>query len=245
MACGGALCGYTPSPPSTTCGHLTHPTPPLDTDAFRSLYPGGAIPCTGDILAPLQPLWAAAGLESSPPSPPTRAGGGGGGGGGGGHHPTLLAASLRCRSSLEAGFHLFTASGPLAGEPVWGCAFIIEEAILRRSNDDMAISPVSSVAGAGAGAGSALLLSQGALMASARDAYRCAFASGAPRLVEALFSCELHCSGGLGGGGEAMGKCYGVLSKRRGACAEGGSFVSQPRLCWITLFSLLRRACLE
>jgi len=33
--------------------------------------------------------------------------------------------------------------------------------------------------------------------------------------VEAVYECELRCSGGLGGGGEALGKCYGVLSKRR------------------------------
>lgn len=40
-------------------------------------------------------------------------------------------------------------------------------------------------------------------------------ASGTLRLVEAMYECELRCSGGLGGGGEALGKCYGVLSKRR------------------------------
>lgn len=53
-------------------------------------------------------------------------------------------------------------------------------------------------------------------MAASRDACRVAFSSGSARLVEALLRCELHCSGGKGGGGEAMGKCYAVLAKRRG-----------------------------
>jgi ribosome assembly protein 1 len=39
-----------------------------------------------------------------------------------------------------------------------------------------------------------------------------------PRLVEALFACQLTCAAGRGGGssGEQLGRLYAVLSKRRG-----------------------------
>lgn len=50
-----------------------------------------------------------------------------------------------------------------------------------------------------------------------RDACRVAFLAGSPRLVEAVYKCELQCSSGRGGGasGEQLGKLYGVLGRRR------------------------------
>lgn len=61
----------------------------------------------------------------------------------------------------------------------------------------------------------AVTISSGQLISVMRDACRTAFQAGEARLVEAYFKCELQCSGGRGGGGEQLGKCYGVLAKRR------------------------------
>jgi translation elongation factor EF-G len=105
-----------------------------------------------------------------------------------------LAAALR--SALTAGFSLAMGTGPLAGEPVRGVGVIVEEVHVRE-------------------AGGAHF-SSGAFLQVVKEGVGAALGAGTLRLVEPFFSCELRCSGGRGGGGEALGKCYGVLSKRRG-----------------------------
>jgi ribosome assembly protein 1 len=98
------------------------------------------------------------------------------------------------RSAALAGFQLACAAGPLAGEPLWGVAFVVEELeVLEKSR----AVPV------------------GMAIVAARDALRLAFEVSSPRVAEALYSCQLTCSGGRGGGGEQLGRCFGVLSKRR------------------------------
>jgi ribosome assembly protein 1 len=99
-------------------------------------------------------------------------------------------------SAVAQGFQLVTASGPLCAEPLWGVAFIVERLAFKAMGDGLQIPPSAS----------------GQLIGLARDAMRVAVESSNPRLVEAMFRCELQCSGG----GGALGELYGVLSKRRG-----------------------------
>lgn len=80
-------------------------------------------------------------------------------------------------------------------------------------------TPTSSAApSAGLSASGGAVVPAGAVMAVTRDACRVAFQAGTQRLVEAVFKCELQCSGGRGGGGtgEQLGRLYGVLARRRG-----------------------------
>jgi ribosome assembly protein 1 len=104
--------------------------------------------------------------------------------------PPATASTLR--SSLREGFQLASAAGPICGEPVAGVAFVVE----------------------GLYAGAAPL-APGPLISAARDAFRVSLEASRTALMEPLFACELACSGGRGGGGEMLGKCFGVLSKRR------------------------------
>jgi len=70
----------------------------------------------------------------------------------------------------------------------------------------------------GAPAPPALSLSSGQAMSAVREACRVAVQAASPRLVEALYACQLTCSAGRGGGlssGEQLGKLYAVLSRRR------------------------------
>ena len=106
------------------------------------------------------------------------------------------AALLALRAALTYGFTMSMSSGPLAGEPMRGIGVILEEVALHGS-------PPRAP-------------SSGLVIQAARDAVATGLAAGSLRLVEAVYLCELRCSGGLGGGGEALGKCYGVLAKRRG-----------------------------
>lgn len=136
--------------------------------------------------------------------------------------PAALASAISTlRSALPQGFQLATSGGPLCGEPVWGLCYLIESIALHPPASSAVPSSAASVSSAGTGATEPSLLSipslsTGQLISVMRDACRIAFEAGSQRLVEAYYRCELQCSGGRGGGGEQLGKCYGVLSKRRG-----------------------------
>ena len=102
------------------------------------------------------------------------------------------AGATALRSAIVAGFQLASAAGPIASEPLWGVGFVVEEVALRDTGASL-----------------------GLVVGAARDGFRAAVEAAQPRLVEALYSAQLTCSGGRGGGGEQLGRCYGVLSKRR------------------------------
>jgi small GTP-binding protein len=103
--------------------------------------------------------------------------------------PRVTEVLRTLRSALVQGFGLAAGAGPLAGEPLWGVCISVEAFSLARP------TPPSS----------------GALMSLTRDAARTAVEAAAPRLVEAFYACEIACSGGRGGGGEALRKCNGLL----------------------------------
>jgi len=158
----------------------------------------------------LPSLWQAA--AASAPS----------GSGGDGEVESVATASwlAALRAAVVQGFQLATGTGPLCGEPLWGVAFLLDEVRVR----DAAAPPPSGADGESSAATAAATttrlppLPAGALIPIVRDACRTAFQAATPRLVEAMFACELACSGGRGGGvsGEQLGKLYGVLARRRG-----------------------------
>jgi ribosome assembly protein 1 len=105
------------------------------------------------------------------------------------------------------GFRMAAESGPLCGEPLWGVCFVVEEVELR-GGGMAAPAPAPALPAP---------FSPGAAMSTMRDACRVAVLAGAPRLVEAFYSCQLTCAAGRGAGssGEQLGRLYAVLARRR------------------------------
>lgn len=107
-------------------------------------------------------------------------------------HPTTISATLE--SSIVAGFQIATASGPLCDEPMWGLAFSVEAFI----DEFEACHHQTDYA-----------LLAGQLMATVKDACRAAVLKNKPRLVEAMYFCELITPT------EYLGPMYAVLARRR------------------------------
>jgi ribosome assembly protein 1 len=129
----------------------------------------------------------------------------------------ISSAVTALRSAIPQGFQLATVFGPLCNEPVMGVCFFID-AINVRVSSSSSIESLSSVSGESNSSSLSVpvpVLSSGPIISAARDACRVSLESGSLRLVEAVYACEVQCSGGKGGGGEQLGKCYAVLSKRR------------------------------
>ncbi|XP_020201999.1 elongation factor-like GTPase 1 [Cajanus cajan] len=104
-------------------------------------------------------------------------------------------------SSVISGFQLATSAGPLCDEPMWGLAFVIEARITPFSgqHDESETHQQSEQYG----------LFAGQVIATVKDACRAAVLQNKPRLVEAMYFCELNTPT------EYLGPMYAVLSRRR------------------------------
>ncbi|KAK7407798.1 hypothetical protein VNO78_09887 [Psophocarpus tetragonolobus] len=104
-------------------------------------------------------------------------------------------------SSVISGFQLATSSGPLCDEPMWGLAFVIEARISPFSgqHDVSETQQQSEQYG----------IIAGQVIATVKDACRAAVLQNKPRLVEAMYFCELNTPT------EYLGPMYAVLSRRR------------------------------
>ncbi|KAK7383413.1 hypothetical protein VNO78_29092 [Psophocarpus tetragonolobus] len=104
-------------------------------------------------------------------------------------------------SSVISGFQLATSSGPLCDEPMWGLAFVIEARISPFSgqHDESEAQQQSEQYG----------IIAGQVIATVKDACRAAVLQNKPRLVEAMYFCELNTPT------EHLGPMYAVLSRRR------------------------------
>eukprot|EP01027_Heterolobosea_sp_BB2_P009685 GEZU01014272.1.p2 GENE.GEZU01014272.1~~GEZU01014272.1.p2 ORF type:complete len:364 (-),score=168.83 GEZU01014272.1:105-1196(-) len=99
-------------------------------------------------------------------------------------------------SSIIAGFQLATAAGPLCEEPMMGVCFSIEDITFDKSLEyEPGADPYGPFSGQ--------------VMGAVKDACRQAFMSGAKRLMEAMYTCDVQATG------DVLGKVYGVLAKRR------------------------------
>ncbi|KAJ3123427.1 Elongation factor-like GTPase 1 [Nowakowskiella sp. JEL0407] len=99
-------------------------------------------------------------------------------------------------SSILAGFQLATQSGPLCEEPMMGCCFFVENIEIANFDSEEAISKKN--------------LLPGQIISTMREACRQVFLTWSPRLMLAMYSCELQAPS------EVLGKVYGVLNKRKG-----------------------------
>ncbi|KAI9090463.1 hypothetical protein DFS34DRAFT_371598 [Phlyctochytrium arcticum] len=97
--------------------------------------------------------------------------------------------------SIDAGFQLATLQGPLCGEPLMGVAFYLESFTILGWEE--------------ATAAQTSLLS-GQIISTIKDGCRQAFMSYSPRLMLAMYSCDLQAPS------EVLGKVYAVLARRRG-----------------------------
>ncbi|SPO21620.1 probable Tef2 - translation elongation factor 2 -putative [Ustilago trichophora] len=106
--------------------------------------------------------------------------------------------------SIDSGFQMATSAGPLCAEPMQGLAFFLESLQLTPSSTSL-----SSAAGA--------------LMSNFRETCKQSLLDWSPRLMLAMYSCDIQAST------EVLGKVHAVLAKRRGKIIseemkEGTSF---------------------
>lgn len=104
-------------------------------------------------------------------------------------------------SCVLSGFQLATAAGPLCDEPMWGLAFIIEAYVSPVTAQPSESEPLQQSEQYG--------LFTGQVMTAVKDTCREAVLQRKPRLVEAMYFCELNTPT------EYLGSMYAVLSRRR------------------------------
>ncbi|KAG0367407.1 Cytoplasmic GTPase/eEF2-like protein (ribosomal biogenesis), partial [Gamsiella multidivaricata] len=102
--------------------------------------------------------------------------------------------------SVHTGFQIATNSGPLCGEPMLGMAFFLQEIkILENTQEGGAVEGRSKMA-----------VTSGQAITTVRDACRLGFLEWSPRLMLAMYSCDIQTTA------EVLGKVYGVIARRKG-----------------------------
>ncbi|XP_058084920.1 uncharacterized protein LOC131232596 [Magnolia sinica] len=113
---------------------------------------------------------------------------------------SLYMEAQSLESSVISGFQLAAAAGPLCDEPMWGLAFLLEAHILPASqSDDSELAQQPDQYG----------VFTGQVMTTIKEACRAAVLQKNPRLVEAMYFCELNTPT------EYLGPMYAVLARRR------------------------------
>ncbi|KAI3887111.1 hypothetical protein MKX03_025063 [Papaver bracteatum] len=115
---------------------------------------------------------------------------------------SLFMEAESLKSSVLSGFQLATGAGPLCDEPMWGLAFIVE-ANVTPVESQSSESDVSTQLADHYG------IFAGQIMTAVKEACRTAVLQKKPRLVEAMYFCELNTPT------EHLGSMYAALSKRR------------------------------
>ncbi|KAJ7560383.1 hypothetical protein O6H91_04G126800 [Diphasiastrum complanatum] len=124
---------------------------------------------------------------------------------------SLLMEAESLENSVVSGFQLATAAGPLCEEPMWGLAFDIEAFITGR--EDGAVQTANGIheeSGQAKNSGvDRYGPFSGQVMTVVKEACRSAMLAKQPRIVEAMYFCELSTTA------EHLGQSYAVLGKRR------------------------------
>lgn len=107
----------------------------------------------------------------------------------------LYAEAEALKSSIVSGFQLAAAAGPLCDEPLWGLAFLVEPYIFPDNSETVQPDHYG--------------IFSGQVMTAVKEACRAAVLQNKPRLVEAMYFCELNTPT------EYLGSMYAVLAKRR------------------------------
>ncbi|KAF9159934.1 Cytoplasmic GTPase/eEF2-like protein (ribosomal biogenesis) [Actinomortierella ambigua] len=105
---------------------------------------------------------------------------------------------------IQTGFQIATNAGPLCGEPMHGMAFFLQDVEILSDAE-------SNVEGASAGDDrSKMAVTSGQLITSMRDACRLGLLEWSPRLMLAMYSCDIQTTA------EVLGKVYAVIARRKG-----------------------------
>ncbi|KAJ3747032.1 translation elongation factor 2 [Lentinula detonsa] len=112
---------------------------------------------------------------------------------------------------ILTGFQLAFRQGPLCAEPVEGLAYFVEKVEVDWEKLGVEIEQ------------NRITQTTGSLISAVRDACRSGLLEWSPRLMLAMYSCDIQCST------DVIGRVYGVLSKRKGRVVaeemnEGTSF---------------------
>lgn len=118
-----------------------------------------------------------------------------------GSNQSLYMEAQSLESSVLSGFQLATASGPLCEEPMWGLAFLVEAHIFPAGSRSDESEPAQQPDQYG--------IFTGQVMTTVKEACRAAVLQKKPRLVEAMYFCELITPT------EYLGAMYAVLARRR------------------------------
>ncbi|CAG8540937.1 6028_t:CDS:2 [Paraglomus brasilianum] len=111
--------------------------------------------------------------------------------------------------SVHTGFQMVTKSGPLCGEPMMGVVYFVDDFTVNVDENNADVR--SQLAGQ--------------IMTTMRDACRQAFLEWSPRLMRAMYSCDIQTTT------DVLGKVYAVIARRKGKIVseelkEGTSFFS-------------------
>ncbi|KAJ7935458.1 P-loop containing nucleoside triphosphate hydrolase protein [Mycena leptocephala] len=118
---------------------------------------------------------------------------------------------------IETGFQLATYQGPLCSEPVEGMAYFVESVEIDQESLAKEIEQ------------NRMAQVTGSVTSAVRDACRNGLLDWSPRLMLAMYSCDIQAST------EVLGKVYGVVARRRGRIVaeemkEGTSFFTVSAL---------------
>ncbi|GAA5814411.1 hypothetical protein MFLAVUS_007907 [Mucor flavus] len=104
---------------------------------------------------------------------------------------------------IHTGFQLTTLTGPLCAEPMTGVCYVVQgvefhpEELIAASGDAVDVR-------------SKLHIIQGQVIAAAKEVYKQGFLDWSPRLLLAMYSCDIQATA------EVLGRVYGVIAKRKG-----------------------------
>uniref|UniRef100_A0A0D6QUR7 Elongation factor-like 1 n=1 Tax=Araucaria cunninghamii TaxID=56994 RepID=A0A0D6QUR7_ARACU len=126
-------------------------------------------------------------------------------------YDSLYMETKSLQSSIVSGFQLATAAGPLCEEPMWGLAFLVEAYMFPARSKS---SDSSDVVGENGSRNDTQHPEQygplsGQVMTAVKEACRSAILLKKPRIVEAMYFCEV-CTPT-----EYLGSMYAVLARRR------------------------------
>ncbi|KAG0012811.1 Cytoplasmic GTPase/eEF2-like protein (ribosomal biogenesis) [Entomortierella chlamydospora] len=103
--------------------------------------------------------------------------------------------------SVHTGFQIATNGGPLCSEPMLGMAFFVKEVEILENGQE---------GGASAEGRSKMAVTSGQVITTMRDACRLGFLEWSPRLMLAMYSCDIQTTA------EVLGKVYAVIARRKG-----------------------------
>jgi len=118
---------------------------------------------------------------------------------------------------ISYAFQLATHQGPLCNEPMQGVAVFLEAVTINATSTDDDVSR------------SNLGRLTGEVIKAVRDGIRTAFLDWSPRLLLAMYSCEIQASA------EVLGRVYGVITRRRGRIISESLLEPSPNFTIVAL----------